>query len=113
MNYDYNKPHFWKSKNRYLDNTKVFAEYWWLKDMMQPAAVWAHDKNRFGGYYGDFKKGTKDVLIVATELQNYNLFCEMFDKHGWQVKDHFEADLENKHLELYKQNNNNPLIINY
>ena len=112
MKNKYNKPHFWESKNIYLDNTIVFADHWWLKDMMQPSILQTSEFNKINKRYGDFKMSTKDVLIIGTELQNYNLFCEMFDEHGWQIKDSWERDLEEKHLKWYKENNNQPLIIN-
>ena len=112
MENKYNKPYFSKDQNRYLDNTKVFADHWWLKDMMQPAMLQTSELSKINQRYGDFKMSTKDVLIIGTELQNYNLFCEMLENYGWQIKDSWQRDLEEKHLRWYKENNNNPLIIN-
>ena len=31
---DYNKPYFWKGKDRFLDNKKVIAEEWYLKPQL-------------------------------------------------------------------------------
>ena len=111
-NYNYNKPYFSKLTNKHLDDIKVIAEDWWLKPMMQPSSVWCQEVGSKGQYIGDYKNVGRDVRIVGTELQIYNLFCKMLDEEGCQIKDSWDADVKDKHLDLYKENNNNPIIIN-
>ena len=49
---------------------------------------------------------------MAGQKQIYNLFCKMLDQHGWQLKDDWNAAMKDEYIELYKKNNNKPLIIN-
>jgi hypothetical protein len=109
MQYNYNKPHISFFTKKPLDNTKIFTEDWWLKPMMQSSSVFCYDK---GSNIADFKKVGRDVRVIGTELQLYNLFCKMSDEKGWQVKDSWDAKMKPEYLDLYKNNNNNPLIIN-
>ena len=109
MEYDYNKPHISFFTKKPLDNTKILAEDWWLKPMLISSSVFCYDK---GSNIADFKKVGRDVRVIGTELQNYNLFCKMSDEKGWQVKDSWDTKMKPQYLELYKNNNNNPLIIN-
>jgi hypothetical protein len=111
-NYDYNKPYTsWVTKKP-LDNTKIIAEDWWLKPMLTPSMVWCQEAGSEGDYISDYKSVGRSVRIVGTELQIYNLFCKMLKEKGWQVKDDYEAKMKPKYLELYKENNNKPIIIN-
>ena len=118
--YDYNKPkisNFFDEANGYwikkpLNNTKILAEDWWLKPMLKASAVWSHHKGRSGGYISDYKSVGRDVRVIGTELQLYNLFCKMSDQNGWQIKDEWEAEVKKEYLDLYIKNNLKPLIIN-
>jgi hypothetical protein len=109
-NYDYNKPKVSSFTNKQLDNTKVLASDWWLKPMLIPSAVWSHNKGKAGGYISDYKKVGRQVRVVGTELQLYNLFCKMSDENGWQIKDEWEAEVKKEDLDLYNQNKK-PIII--
>ena len=70
-----------------LDNTKVLCEYWSLKN-------------------------TPDVKVIGTEFQCYNLFCKKLKEEGWQIRLDYQDELLPEYLEAYKENNNEPLIIN-
>jgi hypothetical protein len=66
------------------------------------------DIDRPSKWIADYKT-VKSVIVIGTELQIYNLFCEMLDKYGWQLRDSFNINLKPQYLDLY---NNKPLIIN-
>ena len=112
MEYDYNKPKISFFTKKPLNNTVVIAEDWWLKPMMQSSSVWCQEVGSKGQYIGDYKNVGRDVRIVGTELQIYNLFCKMSDEKGWQIKDEWEAEVKKEYLSLYMKNNLKPLIIN-
>ena len=107
--YDYNKPKISFFTKKPLNNTKILAEDWWLKPMLIKSSVFCYDK---GSNISDFKKVGRDVRVVGTELQLYNLFCKMSDEKGWQVKDEWSTEVKDQYLELYIKNNLKPLIIN-
>ena len=92
-----------------LNNTKILAQDWWLKPMLIKNSVFCYDK---GCNVIDYKSVGRDVRVIGTELQLYNLFCKMSDQNGWQIKDEWEAEVKDKHLDLYIKNNLKPLIIN-
>jgi hypothetical protein len=110
--YNYNKPKISFFTKKPLNNTKVIAEDWWLKPMLTSSSVWSHNKGRTGGYIADYKKTGRDVRVIGTELQLYNLFCKMSDENGWQIKDEWSTEVKDNYLSLYIKNNLNPLIIN-
>ena len=91
------------------DNTKILAEDWWLKPMLVESSVFCYDK---GSNISDFKKVGRDVRVVGTELQLYNLFCKMSDEKGWQVKDEWQTEVKDQYLDLYMKNSLQPIIIN-
>jgi hypothetical protein len=108
-NYDYNKPLISFFTKKPLDNTKIIAEDWWLKPMLIESSVFCYDK---GSNIADYKSVGRDVRVVGTKLQLYNLFCKMLDEKGWQIKDEWKAKVKKHYLDLYKNNNNKPIIIN-
>jgi hypothetical protein len=110
--YDYNKPKISFFTKKPLNNTVILAQDWWLKPMLISSAVWSHRKGRTGGYVSDYKNVGRDVRVIGTELQLYNLFCKMADEKGWQIKDEWEAEVKKEYLRLYIKNNLKPLIIN-
>jgi len=94
-----------------MDNNKVIAEDWWLKPMMRSSSVWCHELGSKGQYISDYKNVGRDVRIVGTKLQVYNLFGKMLNEEGWQIKDSWKADMKQEYLDLYKENKNKPIII--
>ena len=74
--YNYNKPKISFFTKKPLNNTKVTAEDWWLKPMLTSSPVWSHNKGRSGGYVCDYKSVGRDVRVIGTELQLYNLFVK-------------------------------------
>jgi predicted oxidoreductase (fatty acid repression mutant protein) len=110
--YNYNKPKISFFTKKPLNNTKILAQDWWLKPMLKANAVWSHHKGRSGGYISDYKSVGRDVRVIGTELQLYNLFCKMSDEKGWQIKDEWSAEVKKEYLNLYIKNNLKPLIIN-
>ena len=105
---DYNKPSFWKSQNRYLDNSEVIAEEWLLKPQFTPAKV----RNICGFPNNDLKYNRRSVVVIGTELQCYRKFCEMLKIYGWQQQDSWVLDLKPTWKKHYKTNKNQPIIIN-
>ena len=110
--YDYNKPKISFFTKKPLNNTKIIAEDWWLKPMLTSSPVWSHYKGRTGGYISDYKSVGRDVRVVGTKLQLYNLFCKMSSEKGWQIKDEWKTEVKDNYLSLYIKNNLKPLIIN-
>ena len=107
--YNYNKPKISFFTKKPLNNTKILAEDWWLKPMLVESSVFCYDK---GSNISDFKKVGRDVRVIGTELQLYNLFCKMSDEKGWQVKDEWETEVKDQYLDLYMKNSLQPIIIN-
>ena len=110
--YNYNKPKISFFTKKPLNNTVIIAEDWWLKPMLVERSVWSHHKNKAGGYISDYKSIGRDVRVIGTELQLYNLFCKMSDEKGWQIKDEWKTEVTDIYLSLYIKNNLKPLIIN-
>jgi hypothetical protein len=110
--YNYNKPKISFFTKKPLNNTVILAEDWWLKPMLTKEHIWSHHKDSYGGYICDYKSIGRDVRVVGTELQLYNLFCRMSDEKGWQIKDEWQTEVKNNYLSLYIKNNLKPLIIN-
>ena len=110
--YNYNKPKISFFTKKPLNNTVIIAEDWWLKTMLTKVHIWSHHKGRTGGYICDYKSIGRDVRVIGTELQLYNLFCKMSDQNGWQIKDEWKTEVKDKYLDLYVKNNLKPLIIN-
>ena len=107
--YNYNKPKISFFTKKPLNNTKILVEDWWLKPMLVESSVFCYDK---GSNISDYKRIGRDVRVVGTELQLYNLFCKMSDEKGWQIKDEWKAEVKDNYLSLYIKNNLKPLIIN-
>ena len=108
---DYNKPFYSNLLERDLDNTKVKADEWYLKPMYQQTGVHTYDRAS-GHFNNDISYNNRSVIVVGTELQIYNKFCEMIEKHGWQLQDSWDRELKPEYLKHYKSNNNSPIIIN-
>ena len=107
--YNYNKPKISFFTKKPLNNTVVIAEDWWLKPMLTESSVFCYDK---GSNIADYKSIGRDIRVVGTELQLYNLFCKMSDEKGWQIKDEWATEVKDNYLSLYIKNNLKPLIIN-
>ena len=107
--YNYNKPKISFFTKKPLNNTVIIAEDWWLKPMLVESSVFCYDKR---SNISDYKSIGRDVRVVGTELQLYNLFCKMSDENGWQIKDEWQTEVKNKYLDLYMKNNLQPIIIN-
>ena len=112
MEYAFNKPKISFFTKKPLNNTIILAEDWWLKPMLTKVLIWSHHKDNTGGYICDYKSIGRDVRVVGTELQLYNLFCKMSDEKGWQIKDEWKTEVKDNYLSLYIKNNLKPLIIN-
>jgi len=108
---DYNKSFYCNLLERDLDNKKVKADEWYLKPQYEQLSFISYDKSS-GHFNNDLSYNSRSVIVVGTELQIYNKFCEMIEKHGWQLKDSWSRDLKSQHLAHYKSNNNLPIIIN-
>jgi hypothetical protein len=108
-NYDYNKPLISFFTKKPLDNKIIIAEDWWLKPMLIESSVFCYDK---GSNIADYKSVERDVRVIGTELQLYNLFCKMSDEKGWQIKDEWKAEVKDRYLDLYMKNSLQPIIIN-
>ena len=110
--YNYNNPKISFFTKKPLNNTVVIAEAWWLKPMLVESAAWCHEAGSKGQYISDYKKVGRNVRVIGTELQLYNLFCKMSDQNGWQIKDEWQTEVKDNYLSLYIKNNLKPLIIN-
>ena len=105
---DYNKPFFSNLFERDLDNTKVIAEEWLLKPQYVPVML----PSVCGYVNNDFKYNRQSVVVVGTELQIYNKFCRMIEKHGWQLQDSWDRELKPSWKKHYENNGEIPIIIN-
>ena len=108
---DYNKPEFWKSEDRFLDNEKVIAEEWYLKPQYLQTGINTYDRES-GHFSNDLSYNNRSVIVVGTELQTFRKFEEMLKTYGWQTQDDWEVELKPEYLKHYKENNNSPIIIN-
>ena len=105
---DYSKPKVSWITGKLIDDTKIIAEEWLLKPQFIPARVTSID-----GYpNNDLKYNRRSVVVIGTELQCYNKFCEMLKTYGWQQQDSWVLDLKPTWKKHYKTNNNQPTIIN-
>jgi hypothetical protein len=105
---DYSKPKVSWITGELLDDTKVVAEEWLLKPQFIPAIVSSID-----GYpNNDLSYNRRSVVVIGTELQIYNKFCEMIEKYGWQQQDSWDRELKPSWRIHYKNNSKQPTVIN-
>ncbi len=105
---DYSKPKVSWITGKLLDDTKIIAEEWLLKPQFIPAIVSSID-----GYpNNDLSYNRRSVVVIGTELQIYNKFCEMLKTYGWQQQDSWDRELKPSWRIHYKNNNKQPIIIN-
>jgi len=108
---DYNKPEFWKSEDRFLDNEKVEAVEWYLKPQYLQTGINTYD--RISGHFSnDLSYNNRSVIIVGTELQMFRKFEHMLKNYGWQLQDSWDSELKPTYLKHYNKNNNLPILIN-
>ena len=108
---DYNKPFYCKLLERDLDNTKVKADEWYLKPMYEQLSFTSYDRAS-GHFNNDLSYNSCSVIVVGTELQIYNKFCKMIEKHGWQLQDSWDRELKPEYLKHYENNGKIPIVIN-
>ena len=105
---DYSKPKVSWITGKLLDDTKIVAEEWLLKPQFIPAIVSSID-----GYpNNDLSYNRRSVVVIGTELQIYNKFCEMIEKYGWQQQDSWDRELKPSWRIHYKNNSKQPTVIN-
>jgi len=101
----------WFTKD-WIDNEEIIVKQWWLKPKFYG---YTERKTSFdlGGItkFIDSKKTDNDFLVVGTRLQLFRLFEYMFKEHNWELKDSWESKLKEHHIEKYKENNNEPVIL--
>ena len=107
-NVDYNKPKISWVTGKPINNTKVIAEEWLLKPQYTPVRL----PSICGYLNSDLKYNKRSVVVVGTELQIYNKFCEMLKVYGWQQQDSWYVKLKPSWRIHYKNNNKQPIIIN-
>ena len=105
---DYSKPKVSWITGKLIDDTKIIAEEWLLKPQFIPARVTSIDSYP----NNDLSYNRRSVVVIGTELQCYNKFCEMLKIYGWQQQDSWVLDLKPSWEIHYKNNNKQPLIIN-
>ena len=107
-----NKPKKSWFTNDWIDNEEIIVEHWWLKPKFYGSK---ESKENFdlGGItkYIDSKRTDDDYLVVGTQLQLYRLFDYMLNEYNWELKDSWQSKLKEHHLQLYKENNNEPIIL--
>tara|TARA_R110002110_G_scaffold24695_5_gene92082 strand:- start:252 stop:629 length:378 start_codon:yes stop_codon:yes gene_type:complete len=108
---DYNKSYYSKFMGYQLDNTKVKAEEWYLKPQYLSTGINTYDR-KSGHFSNDLSNNNKSVIVIGTELQIHRKFEEMLKTYGWQLQDSWDRELKPQYLEYYKENNNQPIIIN-
>ena len=108
---DYNKSYYSKFMGYQLDNTKVKAEEWYLKPQYLATGINTYDR-KSGHFSNDLSNNNKSVIVIGTELQIHRKFEEMLKTYGWQLQDSWDRELKPQYLEYYKENNNQPIIIN-
>ena len=104
---DYSKPKVSWITGKLLDDTKVIAEEWLLKPQFTSIKL----PSICGYANNDLKYNKRSVVVVGTELQIYNKFCEMIEIYGWQQQDSWDIELKPSWKKHY-ENNNQPIIIN-
>jgi len=108
---DYNKPKFSNLLERDLDNTKVRADEWYLKPMYEQLSFNSYDRSS-GHFNNDLSYNRRSVIVVGTELQIYNKFCEMIENHGWQLQDSWDREIKPNWKKHYENNGEIPIVIN-
>ena len=90
---------------------KVIAENWILKPRARNVSTRVYNIDRMEtrvdiGYVSD------DIVVVGTKKQLREFFNKMFWDHSWQLRDTFDYDIKDCYIKKYKENNNEPIIIN-
>ena len=91
-----------------LDN-KIISKEWWLKPTLKAVSMYCYNtKTR----YTDYKQVDSTVRVVGTKKQILDLFKKLLIEEGLQLRGSIQIETTALHLKLYKENNNEALIIN-
>tara|TARA_R110000824_G_C15053026_1_gene661666 strand:- start:467 stop:727 length:261 start_codon:yes stop_codon:yes gene_type:complete len=83
----------------------IVAERHWLKSSLVASSIYCDEMNK---YYSDFKNVCQDIILIGTKEQTYDFFV----KTGHQIKDTWKTEMKEEYLKMYKNNNNQLIIIN-
>lgn len=90
-------------------NNKIISEEWWLKPTLNAVSMYCYNhKTR----YTDYKEVDSTVRVVGTKKQILELFKKLLIEEGLQLRGAYDIETTALHLKLYKENNNEALIIN-
>ena len=91
-----------------LDN-KIISKEWLLKPTLKAVSMYCYNhKTR----YTDYKEVDSTVRVVGTKKQILDLFKKLLIEEGLQLRGTYDIETTALHLKLYKENNNEALIIN-
>jgi len=90
-------------------NNKIISKEWWLKPSLNAVSLYCYNTNK---HYLDYKEVDKIVRVVGTKNQILDLFKKLLIEEGLQLRGSIQIETKELHLKLYKENNNEALIIN-
>tara|TARA_R100001086_G_scaffold57624_2_gene26226 strand:+ start:1008 stop:1292 length:285 start_codon:yes stop_codon:yes gene_type:complete len=91
-----------------LDNSKIKTEDWILKPSLSSTALYCYDTKT---HYTDFHYVDRIVTVVGTELQLFKMFEKLLKEEALQLRGSVEKKTTEEYLEIYKNNNYEPVII--
>ena len=92
-----------------LDSDKIISEEWWLKPTLKAVSMYCYNHKT---NYTDYKEVDSTVRVVGTRKQVLDLFKKLLIEEGLQLRGSIQIQTTDLHLKLYKENNNEALIIN-
>ena len=92
-----------------LDSDKIISEEWLLKPTLNAVSMYCYNTNT---KYTDYKEVDSTVRVVGTRKQVLDLFKKLLIEEGLQLRGSIQIETTDLHLKLYKENNNEALIIN-
>ena len=89
-------------------NEIICQEQWLKGDIYKGVSKLDSATNRS---FTDIQNCERSLFMVGTPKQIDLLCCEMIRKDMIQIRDSFERELKPEHLEKYKENNNQVIIL--
>ena len=84
------------------------------EDHVTKAIYWKDEKAKCitsGKIFFDLSKYNRTYRMIGTVEQIDKMCCDMIDR-GVQWKDYYPVKMKDKYLNMYKENNNEVLILN-
>lgn len=90
-------------------NNKIITQEWWLKSSLNAVSLYCYDTQK---HYTDYKEVDTTIRVVGERKQILELFKKLLIEEALQLRGSYDVQTTDLDIKLYKENNNEALIIN-